>query len=123
MEHRGDAPDGDGDGESHAGAVLIEQAAGPEHAKGIGRGEGAGDVAVLDIGPADGVLERLGEKAEHLPVDVVDGGGEEEERADGPADVRSGGRTSWGGGGQRFIICPRADAPGAPKIKYVKIQV
>ena len=98
-------PGRDRDGKSDARAVFIEQAPAAEHAESVCRGERTGDIAVLDIVPANFVLKRLGEEAEHLTIDVVNGGGKEEERANGPANVGSGGAECGKGHEGIIIIC------------------
>src|SRR5580698_6743595 len=70
MGHGGDAPDA--------------------HDDGVGELEGADDVTVLRFGPADAVLKHGGEDAEHLAIHVVDGRGEEEQRAYRPARAARG---------------------------------
>ena len=96
---RSASPNEDGDGVAGFGAELVDDAAGEEEADAVGDLERDEDAAVVDVvgglmGGVDAgdpahevqVKERLDE-GEDRAVHVVDGGGEEEKTADGPADV------------------------------------
>ena len=72
--HAGDAPDRHRDGIARPGADPVDQPAREEQPDRVGRAEGGDDVAVVELGPADDLLEVLGEDADHLAVDVVDRG-------------------------------------------------
>ncbi len=102
----GASPDEDGEGVAFFGAEFVDDAAGEEEADAVGDLKGDKDAAVVDVvGGLMGVVEagnpahegqvkeRLDE-GEDRAVHVVDGGGEEEQEADGPADVGF-----FGGGG------------------------
>ena len=72
-------------------ADAIEDLAPDQHHHGVRHLEGDDDAAVVELGPADLPLEIGRQDAEHLAVDVVDGGGEEQQSADDPpepADAR-----------------------------------
>ena len=58
-----------------------------EQADRIGELKGEDDVGVVDLGPAELPLQRRLEDADDLPVDVVDGRGEEQQPADDPAEA------------------------------------
>ena len=67
------------------GAEAIHDASGDEQSHGVRGAEGRNDIAVIDFAPAKHNLEVLGEKSQNLSVNVIDGGGEEQQRADHPA--------------------------------------
>ena len=54
--------------------------------------EGQHDVAVVELAPAELLLQRRLQDADHLPIDVVDRRGEEQQRADPPPIVADAGR-------------------------------
>ena len=83
--HRGEAPDGRGERIAEAGAELVDQPAEDEIADRVGELEGEDDVGVGGFVPAIFALQRRLEDADHLPVDIIDRGGEEEQRANAPA--------------------------------------
>ena len=56
VAHRGEAPDAHDDDVADARADLVDDAAGDEQTDGVGDLEGVDDVAVIDLGQADGVL-------------------------------------------------------------------
>ncbi len=86
VRHRGKAPDDDGDRESLARTKSVDDPAGDEQADAVGELKREHDVAVVDLRPAELTLQRRLQDADHLAIDVVDGGGEEEKRADDPAE-------------------------------------
>ena len=86
MCHRRQAPDDDHDDEAETRAEAIHQPAGDQQADRVGELEGEDDVGVVDFGPAELRLQRRLEDADHLPIDVVDRGGEEQQSADVPAE-------------------------------------
>ncbi len=55
--------------------------------EGVGDGEGAADVAVLLFGDVVEMLEGGDEEGDDEAIDVVDGGAEEEEGEDDPAEA------------------------------------
>ena len=63
---------------------------GEQQADGVGELEREHDVRVVDLGPAELLLQCRLEDADDLAIDVVDSRREEEQRADDPADVPSG---------------------------------
>ena len=103
VEDGGDAPAEECDGVADAGADAVDQAAGDGLADGVGGGEGGEDVAVLGFADVVFFAEVGGEDSEDLSVDVVDGGADEEEGEDGPAEVggaRGGGVVEGKGAGR-----------------------
>ena len=62
-------------------------AAGEQQPDRVGELEREDDVGVVDLGPAELLLQRRLEDADDLPIDVVDRRREEQQRADDPADV------------------------------------
>src|SRR5262249_53407304 len=104
--HGRDRPEADSDGEPDSRADAIHQPARIDIAERVRELKRDDDVAVVDLAPSEPLLERRLENADHLAVDVVDRGGEEQQRADRPAKaVRAGGRDwrrarpgSWQGG-------------------------
>ena len=87
VRHRREAPDDDDQREAEARAEPIHQPAGDQQPDGIGELEREHDVGVVDLGPAELRLQRRLEDADHLPVDVVDRRGDEQQAADVPAVV------------------------------------
>ena len=85
MAHRRQAPDRDRDRIADARSHTIDHAAGDQQSHRVGRLERRHDVAVLNLVPADDGLQIRREHAQHLPVDIVDGGGEEQQGAYPPA--------------------------------------
>ncbi len=83
-----EGPECKGDGVTDAGADLVDEASHEDESEGVGEGEAGVDKAELVVAPADGFLEVAGEDAEDGAVDVIDGGGVEEEAADDPAEIR-----------------------------------
>ena len=118
VEHGGDAPEGDREGEAEAGAHPVEQAARHQQPEGVGGLEGGHDIAVLDLAPADAALEVGGEDPQHLPVDVVDGGGEEEQGADRPAEVAGPGR---GGDGYPLHAAPPGNSYSSREARFISM--
>ena len=66
--------------------------AGEQQADRVGELEREDDVGVVDLGPAELLLQRRLEDADDLAIDVVDRRGEEQQRADDPADVAAAAR-------------------------------
>src|SRR5207245_6028024 len=68
------------------------------------------DVAVVDLVPPELPLQRRLENADHLAIDVVDRRGEEQQAADGPAEVAHPSRRCDGRAlrGHRHWICSLA---------------
>ena len=100
MAHGGERPDADGEGVAGLGAELVDDAAGEEEADAVGDLEADEDVAEVVV--EDGLVELVGgevpahegdvveqrlDEGEDRAVHVVDGGREEEQDADEPADV------------------------------------
>ena len=67
--------------------MRVDDAADGEQSQRVGELEGDDDIAVLHFVPADTGLQQRREEAEDLAVHVVDGVGDEEQRADAPAVV------------------------------------
>jgi hypothetical protein len=76
------APERDGEGEAEFRAEPVDQRTDREQADRVGEREIEDDVAVVEIAPAELRAQRRPEQRDDLSVDVVDGGGEEEQRAD-----------------------------------------
>ena len=85
--HGRDAPEADGQGVADPGPETVDEPAEGGEADGISDLEGGDDVAILDLAPADLLLQVRRQDAEDLPVDVIDGGGGEQQPADGPAEM------------------------------------
>ena len=83
--HAGERPPRHRDRQTQLGADAIEDAAPDQHHHRVRDLERDDDAAVIELGPADLLLQVRREDAEHLAVDVVDGRGEEQQRADDPA--------------------------------------
>ncbi len=76
-----------GDSHRHAPARAdpVEQRADHQQADAVAELEGGNDVAVVDLAPAEVLLDHRLEHAQDLAVDVVDGDDEEQQCADRPA--------------------------------------
>ncbi len=70
---------------AEARAEFVDHPPEDEVADRVGELEGEDDVGVGGLVPAIFGLQRRLEDADHLPVDIVDRGGEEEQRANAPA--------------------------------------
>ena len=70
-----------------ARAEPVHHAAREQQADRVRDLEGEDDVGVVHFAPAEFVLERGLEEADHLAVDVVERGGQEEQRPDDPAEA------------------------------------
>ena len=87
-----------------ARADAIDEAAREQQADRIGELETEDDVGVVDLAPAEFLLQRRLEQADHLAIDVVDRRREEQQQADHPAippDARSGRSDRRGRGDRR----------------------
>ena len=58
MAHRREAPDTHDDDVADAGADLVDDTSGHEQADGVGDLEGVDDVAIVDFGETDALLQR-----------------------------------------------------------------
>ena len=100
VRDRRQAPDQDGEGVAGFGAEPVDKAAGGEQTDAVGDLEEDDDVSEVVI--EDGLMEAVGggipaherhgvkdrlDEREDRTIHVVDGGGEEEQAADEPADV------------------------------------
>ena len=90
MRHRRQAPEQDRQRIADAQTDRIHQPSAEEISRGVGEIEPEDGVAVVDLVPAQVALERRLEHADHAAIDVVDGGGEEEQPADPPAHAAIG---------------------------------
>ena len=107
MGDGGQAPEENDQGVTEAHAYAVDDAADAYRAQGIGDLEPEDDVAVVVIGPFKMVHEGRLEDADDLAIDVVDGGGEEEQAADDPADFADAGVSGRGverGGGKALVL-------------------
>src|ERR1700733_8614713 len=87
VSHGGETPNAHDQDVADPRANLVHQAARDEQADGVGGLEGIHDIAVVEFCQADRVLECGLEQRDDLAVHVVDGGGEEQHGADGPAHI------------------------------------
>src|SRR5215468_10952513 len=100
MPHSRHRPQNNGDGESEFDSDAVDEAAPDDEHRSVGDLEPDDDLTVLRFGPPERCLQLRRERAEHLPVNVIDDGDEKEQPADVPSqmfDLRYGG----GGGGAR----------------------
>src|SRR6185503_10369276 len=81
----GDAPGGDRDRVAHFGSEAIDEPPESEKADGVRPLKGRVDLPELLVGPMELFVEDWLQKRQDLTIDVVDGGGEKEQRADYPA--------------------------------------
>lgn len=94
MSDGGETPDRDGDGVTFARAETIHQISAAEETEAVGGLKHAGDVTILYTRPAEAGFQGFCEHTEDLAVEIVDGGSEKKQGADGPTHVRCGG--PWG---------------------------
>src|SRR5712692_9375932 len=87
MSHRRDAPDGEGERITDLSAEAVHQASGGQQSQSVRSVKGGYDIAVLQFVPAQCLLQILGENSQHLPVDIVDGGGKEKQTTNHPSIV------------------------------------
>src|SRR5713226_5287464 len=92
--HGRKAPEGHGERVADARTETIDEAAHEQHACRIGDLKIRDEVTVLNIVPAEVVLQRGFQHAEDLAIDVVFRYAEKEERADHPAEITYASR-SW----------------------------
>ena len=85
VRHGGDAPEDDRERKSTAAFQPVDHATHKDEADPIGQLKPEDDVAVIDLVPAQFGGEGGFENSENLAIDVVDGGGEEQQRANPPA--------------------------------------
>src|SRR5258708_28792021 len=87
MSHRREAPENHGNSITNPRAHTVNQAAHKNHADRIGRLKREYQVSVVDVVPAQVVLKRAFQNAEHLPVHIVFGYAQKQEAADHPAEA------------------------------------
>ena len=87
MGHGGQTPEGHGESVAEAGAETIDEAADQKHSRGVGDLKIGDEMTVLDVIPAEIVLQSGFEDAEELAIHVIFCDTEEEECADDPAEV------------------------------------
>ena len=84
MKHCADGPYNERPGKPRLRAQPVDDPPGKEHGDGVDELEHHDDVRVVRVAPIEFDLQVALQKAQDLPVHVVDGRGEEEQRADGP---------------------------------------
>ena len=95
VAHRGDAPQDDGGRVADLRPEAVHEPAEQEQAHRVGELEGPVHPAEGLVRPAELRVEELLDQGEDLAVDVVDGGGEEEQRADHPAVLAGSCEAHW----------------------------
>ena len=85
MHHGAGRPDTDRDDVGLFGADLVDETAGKQHGNRIHKLEYGSDVGVVAVTPAKLRRQIRCQQAEHLAVQVVDGGSKKQQRADRPA--------------------------------------
>ena len=91
VAHGGEAPKHHRQRVAQASAKPVNQPPDEDHAEGIRSLKRKHQIAVVDFIPAQVVLERDLEDAQHLPVHVVLGDAEQQEGTDDPANVTGAG--------------------------------
>ena len=84
MRHGRQAPGRDGERVARLGADPVDEPAERQQTDGVRSLEGGLDVAEILVAPMQLLVEHGLDQREDLPVHVVDGGGEKEQRADDP---------------------------------------
>ncbi len=85
MTHGRQTPGRDRNGVTDFGSVLVNQPTKDQQADSIGSLESRVDHPKLGVGPMQLFVENGLQQGKNLPVDIVDGGGKEQQGADGPA--------------------------------------
>ncbi|MNL47236.1 hypothetical protein D3C87_1700100 [compost metagenome] len=85
MADRREAPDRDAQAIAELGAQPIDQFAEDQQAARVACLKYDDQVAVVRFAPVKLLLQQWLEQAEHLAVEVVDGGGKKQQRTDLPA--------------------------------------
>jgi hypothetical protein len=65
--------------------MAIDDPAYHQQPNGVGNLKGEDDIAVVDFAPAELALQYGLQQADHLPVDIIDRSGEEQQSTDRPA--------------------------------------
>src|SRR5215468_11417545 len=87
MPHSRHRPQNNGDGESEFDSDAVDEAAPDDEHRSVGDLEPDDDLTVLRLGPPERSLQVRRERAEHLPVNVIDDGDEKEQPANVPAQM------------------------------------
>ena len=87
MGHRGNAPDCDGDGVSNAAADPVNQRAHNQQAQRVRYLERSHNVPILSFVPSEFCLQHGRQQPKHRAIDVIDGGGKENQGANEPPPV------------------------------------
>ena len=87
MAHRRQTPEADEDHEALLDADAVDDTTREHHADGVGELEAEDDGRVGPLIPAKFLFQGWLEQANDLTIDVIDRGGEEQQRADNPALV------------------------------------
>ena len=112
MGHRGEAPESHGHRVTRPGTEAIDEASDKQHAGRIGDLEVRNEMAVLDVVPAEVVLQRGLQYAEQLTIHVIFCYAEEKEGADDPTEIAHA-RYDWGGGNVARLHRVEARCQGA----------
>src|SRR3954469_7059245 len=87
MSRRRKRPERDGDRVTDFRPVLVDEPAKPDEREPVSKLKDRIRQPVLGVAPAQLLIERLFQQREDLPINIIDGGGEEEQRADDLAIV------------------------------------
>ena len=87
MPHGSQAPEADKDNEALLDANAIDNATREQHADGVGKLEAEDDGRIGPLIPAEFLFQSWLKQANDLTVNIVDRGGEEQQRANNPALV------------------------------------
>jgi hypothetical protein len=87
VAHRRQTPEADEDHEALLDADAVDDATREHHADGVGELEAEDDGRVGPLIPAEFLFQSRLKQADDLTVDVIDRGGEEQQRTDNPALV------------------------------------
>ena len=120
VSHGGNGPPGDGERVSQPRPQPIHHHTGDREHEGIGQLKREHNPAVIALRPVQDALQVRLQDGDRLPVEVIDRGGKEQQRADGPAKVGNGearhlGRAVWAGARAGFgmvTVASRQDAKG-----------
>jgi hypothetical protein len=92
VAHRGQTPNRDRDRVPDARAYLVDETSYQEQSYGVGGLKRDHNLAVLNLIPSDDSLKIRSKYAQHLPVDIVNRGCEEQQGANAPSIAAHSGR-------------------------------
>ena len=87
MAHRGQAPENHRQGKARPRSHAVDESAHRHHAHGVRRLKRKHEIAVVDLVPAQIMLQSGFQYAKHLPIHVVLRGAKQQQRANHPPEI------------------------------------